>query len=287
VIGGTTFTLAQVQAFDGSQTVSTGEGTLTLDGYTGDSFGGTIDYTYTLDATIDNDSKSATGNDAVTLDHFDDSLAIQVNGVGGTTASDNLVIRAIDDTPTANDDGPFGVTEDATSVVSGNVLDNDDANADQSKSFVGWGSDAANQAAINALNTYGTLVQNADGSWSYTLDNSDPDTQALTSADSLSYALSYTMADADGDQDTADLTLTITGADDGATVVTAVAEGPDGTVYEAGLNPDGSDAASDSETTTGSFTVSASDGIQNVVIGGTTFTLAQVQAFDGSQTVST
>ncbi|WP_280548348.1 type I secretion C-terminal target domain-containing protein, partial [Halomonas sp. 11-S5] len=102
VIGGTTFTLAQVQAFDGSQTVSTGEGTLTLDGYTGDSFGGTIDYTYTLDATIDNDSKAVTGNDAVTLDHFDDSIAIQVNGVGGTTASDNLVIRAIDDAPVLN-----------------------------------------------------------------------------------------------------------------------------------------------------------------------------------------
>ena len=287
VIGGTTFTLAEVQAFDGTQTVSTGEGTLTLTDYTGDAMSGTINYSYTLDATIDNDSVVASGDDAVTLAHFDDSTEITVNGVGGSTASDDLVIRAIDDTPTANDDGPEAVTEDGTSVVSGNVLDNDDANADQVAAFVGWGDDQDNVDAIAALNTYGTLVQNGDGSWSYTLDNTDPDTQALDSSFSEDYVLTYTMADADGDEAPASLTITINGADDNASVVTAAAQGPDATVYEAGLNPDGSDAGSDSETTTGSFTVSATDGILNVVIGGTTFTLAEVQAFDGTQTVST
>ena len=288
VIGGTSFTLAQVQAFNGTQTVSTGEGTLTLDSYTGDSSGGTIAYTYELDATIDNDSKVASGDDAVTLAHFDDSVEITVNGVGGTTASDDLVIRAIDDTPTATDDGPESVTEDVgTGVVSGDVLSNDDANADQPESFVSWGSDQANLDAIAALNSFGTLVQNGDGTWSYTLDNSLATTQALTAADSTNYELTYTMADADGDQASATLTITINGADDNATVETAQAEGPDATVYEAGLNPDGSDAGSDSETVSGTFTVSATDGILSVVIGGTSFTLAQVQAFNGTQTVST
>src|SRR5204863_3407510 len=39
---------------------STGEGVLTLTGYTGTSFSGTVNYSYTLSATIDNDSKIPT-----------------------------------------------------------------------------------------------------------------------------------------------------------------------------------------------------------------------------------
>ncbi|MBV1931954.1 MAG: retention module-containing protein [Porticoccaceae bacterium] len=193
-----------------------------------------------------------------------------------------------DDGPTAVDDGPESVTEDVGSgVVSGDVLSNDDANADQSEVFVSWGADQANLDAIAALNTYGALVQNGDGTWSYTLDNSLATTQALTAADSTDYELTYIMADADGDQASATLTITINGANDEATVETVAATGPDGTVYEAGLNPDGSDAGADSEKESGTFTVSASDGILTVVIGGTTYTLAEVQAFNGSDTVNT
>ena len=213
------------------------------------------------------------------------SVGVVATDIDGDFATGIVNVEVSDDLPTANDDGPETVTEDATSFVSGNVLDNDDANADQAAAFVGWS--GADAATIATLNSFGTLVQNGDGSWSYTLDNSLATTQALTAADTMDYVLNYTMADADGDEDTATLTITIKGADDDATVETAQAEGPDATVYEAGLNPDGSDAASDSETVTGSFDVSASDGILTVVIGGTTFTLAEVQAFDGSDSVTT
>ena len=278
VIGGTVFTLAQVQAFATTNgVVNTGQGTLTLTGYSGTATGGTISYSYTLSATIDNDSVTPTGDDAVTAEHFDDSVALTVNGVGGTTASDDLVIRIVDDAPTANVDGPYGVTEDGVSSVGGDVLSNDASGADAPGVFVGWG--AGDATAIAGLNTYGTLTQNGDGTWSYVLDNGRAATQALTASDSLSYTLNYTMADADGDPSPSTLTITITGADDGASVETAVAEGPDATVYESGLEPAGSNAAADTETTDGTFTVSATDGIASVVIGGTVFTLAQVQAF--------
>ena len=68
------------------------------------------------------------------------------------------------------------------------------------------------------------------------------------------------------------MTIRIVGADDSAHV-TVSAEGADSTVYEHGLLtvPD------TSETDGGSFQVSASDGIKEVVIGGTTFSLAQLQ----------
>ena len=289
VIGGTTFTFAQVQAFNGTQTVNTGEGVLTLLSYTGTSFAGTVAYSYTLSATIDNDTKfGATATD------FDDSIALTVNGIGGTTANDNLVIRIIDDVPLATDDGSFAVVEDGTgalntpptSLISGNVLTNDVSGADTPKSFVAWDA-AGNAVEVAALGTYGTLLLNGDGTWSFTLNNALATTQALAAGETKTYTLGYTMQDADLDQDDAILTITITGAGDSATVVTAALNGPDQTVYEAGLNPNGSAAAGSSETVPGSFTVSATDGMLNVVIGGTTFTFAQVQAFNGTQTVNT
>ncbi|MEZ0271310.1 MAG: retention module-containing protein, partial [Methylophilaceae bacterium] len=223
----------------------------------------------------------------------DDPLSIQITAVatdsaGNTSAPAVFTITVDDDGPTAANDGPAGVTEDGTSVVSGNVLTNDASGADTAKVFDTWsavGHD--NSAALTELSKYGSLVQNGDGSWSYTLNNADADTQALTSASSLSYDLWYTMKDADGDPSPAKLTITITGANDNASVVTAATSGPDNTVFEAGLNPNGSNAASTSETSTGSFTVTATDGILNIVIGGTTYTLAQMQAFNGTQIVNT
>ncbi|WP_395446400.1 beta strand repeat-containing protein (plasmid) [Aminobacter sp. UC22_36] len=274
VIGGQSFTLAQIQAFATTNgTVNTGEGILTLTSYTGTATSGTVSYSYTLSATIDNDTKAgATGAG------FDDAVTLTVNGVGGTTASDDLVIRIVDDVPTAVNDGPYGVVEDGASSVSGNVLTNDISGADTPKAFGAWDA-AQDSAAVTALNSYGTLVQNGDGTWSYVLDNSRAATQALTASSNLSYTLHYTMTDADGDTSPATLTITITGANDSASVVTAALEGPDATVYEAGLNPNGSNAGATSETTGGSFTISATDGIQNIVIGGQSFTLAQIQAF--------
>lgn len=245
---------------------------------------GVVGDTATITATLNNNYDS---HPAINVDDLKalGSVGVVATDIDGDFATGIVNVEVSDDLPTANDDGPETVTEDATSFVSGNVLDNDDANADQAAVFVGWS--GADAATIATLNSFGTLVQNGDGSWSYTLDNSLATTQALTAADTMNYVLNYTMADADGDEDTATLTITIKGADDDATVETAQAEGPDATVYEAGLNPDGSDAASGSETVTGSFDVSASDGILTVVIGGTTFTLAEVQAFDGSDSVTT
>ncbi|MBU3568582.1 Ig-like domain-containing protein, partial [Polynucleobacter alcilacus] len=83
----------------------------------------------------------------------------------------------------------------------------------------------------------------------------------------------------DGDTSTQHVTITITGANDSASVTVAndvLANAPDSTVYEAGL-PTGSNAASNTETATGSFTVSASDGIKELVVGGTTLSLADLK----------
>jgi VCBS repeat-containing protein len=269
VVGGTTFTLAQMQAFGTTNgVVNTGEGTLRLTGF--NSATGVVNYSYTLAATIDNDSYAG-----ATPTAFDNTVLLTVNSVAGSIGSDELVVRIVDDSPHAVDDAGGTVTEDGAGSLSGNVLTNDVAGADQPKSFVAWS--ATDIAAVAALNTYGTLTQNANGTWSYVLDNSRAATQALGSAFNQDFTLNYTMQDADGDPSSAKLVITVKGAADSATVTTAAATGPDSTVYEAGL-PTGS-LHNGSHVAVGTFTATATDGIANIVVGGTTFTLAQMQAF--------
>ncbi|MFK4794994.1 VCBS domain-containing protein, partial [Sphingobium sp. ZW T5_29] len=183
------FTLAQMQAFGTTNgVVNTGEGTLRLTGYNAGT--GAVSYSYTLSATIDNDSKPG-----ATLTEFDDSVTLSVNGISGTTASDTLIVRILDDAPQAVDDVGGTLTEDVAGSLSGNVLTNDVAGADTPSSFVAWGADAA---AVAELNSYGALTQNSDGSWSYALDNSRAATQALGSGFSKDFTLNYSMQDADG-----------------------------------------------------------------------------------------
>ncbi len=59
---------------------------------------------------------------------------------------------------------------------------------------------AGDAAAIAQLSTYGTLTQNANGTWSYMLNNGQCGDAGADSASSLNYTLNYTMQDADGDR---------------------------------------------------------------------------------------
>lgn len=62
--------------------------------------------------------------------------------------------------------------------------------------------------------TYGTLTVNADGSYSYTLDNNNAAVRALNPSQTLSDVFTYTVADPLGLNDNAELTITITGTYD-------------------------------------------------------------------------
>ncbi|WP_254204349.1 retention module-containing protein [Aeromonas sp. FDAARGOS 1415] len=231
---------------------------------------GSVSYSYTL---LDNEAHAQPADDTALSESF--SVVLTDNDGDSTSASLDVVIR--DDVPSAKDDAGGSVTEDAAGSLSGSVLGNDFAGADTPAAFVGWSASGHdNTVALTALNTYGTFTQNPDGTWAYALDNTRVATQVLNASSSLSYDVWYTMTDADGDQSIAKLTVNIQGADDSAKV-TVAARGADTTVFEAGLNPNGSAAQTNAETDGSTFQVFASDGIKQLVIGGTTFTVAQLQ----------
>ncbi|WP_245195885.1 retention module-containing protein, partial [Aeromonas sanarellii] len=207
---------------------------------------GSVSYSYTLN---DNEVHNQPANDTALTESF--NVVLTDSDGDSTSASLDVVIR--DDIPSTKDDAGGTVTEDVASSLNGNVLSNDVVGADTPAAFAGWNASGHdNQTALTALNTYGTFTQNPDGTWAYELDNTRAATQALTAGSSLSYDVWYTMTDSDGDQSIAKLTINIQGANDTAKV-TVAAEGADSIVYEAGLNPDGSAAAGNSETDSDSF----------------------------------
>ena len=271
VIGGSTFDLDALKgaSADSPLLVNTVEGTLSVTGYSsGDDKTATISYSYTL-----NGAQTHGLPGSATDINLQDTVAVTVNGVGGTSADTELTITIVDDNPVAVDDDTRTVTEDgAVQSVTGNVLSNGDSNnADGPDLPAGFAWDA-NTAAMALLKTYGTLTLGSDGQYTFTLNNDSEAVQSLKASDTpIDATLTYTLTDADGDSSHASINIVINGTNDTAHV--AVAAGSDTDVLEHGLLS----VADTSEMAGGQFNVSASDGIKEVVIGSTTFSLADLQ----------
>ena len=142
-----------------------------------------------------------------------------------------ITINGSNDTPAAAADNNAGdpVTESGVNPgntpfagdpsAAGNVLTNDlDVDSGDTKTVV-----AVNGEALNVgqplIGTYGTLTLLANGSWSYALDNADPDTNALAQGQTATDVFTYTMADASGATSSASLTIAITGTNDAPDIV--------------------------------------------------------------------
>ena len=85
------------------------------------------------------------------------------------------------------------------------------------------------------MGSFGTLTLNADGSYSFVLDNAATQVQSLVPGESLSQDFSYTITDGDGDTSTATLTITVNGADDGVIINGLSGEGAEVVVSDANL----------------------------------------------------
>ncbi|MBS0453792.1 MAG: VCBS domain-containing protein [Proteobacteria bacterium] len=145
-----------------------------------------------------------------------------------STSELRVVIDGRNDDPIAHDDTATAV--EAGGVANGtpgvdprgNVLDNDTdvdsiANGEtrQVLSFTSTGTGQGANAGGTVQGTYGTLVINADGSYTYQVDNDNPTVQALRLAgETLTERFHYVMSDRAGAQSEANLIVTVQGAND-------------------------------------------------------------------------
>ena len=91
------------------------------------------------------------------------------------------------------------------------MLTNDlDVDTGDTKTVIAVNGSAANVGQL-LVGIYGTMTLLADGSWTYTLDPSDPDTIALPPDQTAVDSFTYTMRDALGATSSTTLDITVSG----------------------------------------------------------------------------
>ncbi|MGS1006142.1 retention module-containing protein [Achromobacter anxifer] len=278
-IGGTTLTVAELQALGTTPVVITGaQGTLTLTGY--DANTGKITYDYQQTGT----AKDHTAGDNSVTDKF----TVTVTDAANQVKSGDLEVLITDTAPQAKPD-TASVTEDTALTATGNVISGtgaDTLGADVTNVVgVAKGALPAGQNASGNVDTavngeYGKITLKADGTYSYELNNSDPRVNALLDGQQLKDTFTYTIRDADGDVSTTTITVTINGHTDGVPGVTV----PDANGVDVGNI---SIAENATQPVSGELTVTAPEGLATVKIGGTTLTVAELQALGTTPVVIT
>ncbi|WP_053146389.1 retention module-containing protein [Pseudomonas sp. P97.38] len=233
------------------QSITTALGnTLTITGFNATT--GVVSYSYTL---LDNEAHpNANGANSLS-----EQFSVVVTDDNGTTANGNLDVNIVDDVPKAVDDSNAATASETHLTLTGSVLTNDTQGADQVAS--------GPVTPGTFTGTYGTLVLNADGSYTYTLNTTDADFKGLHGGGNGSETFTYTLTDADGDTSTANLVLQVHNNDDPVIITGLDTDGGELTVQEKNLS-DGSSPDAPALTQNGTFTVTALDGVQTLSVGG-------------------
>jgi VCBS repeat-containing protein len=159
------------------------------------------------------------------------TITIRATSADGSFSTQSLTINLFNQNegPTAVNDNPVaveagGVSNGAPGTnPTGNVLTNDtDPDGGDTLTVVGVAAgmpaSAAGQVGLTIAGQYGSIRVNADGTYLYNLDNSNPAVQALrTTSDTLTDTFTYTMTDLAGIQSTARISILVTGANDDPT----------------------------------------------------------------------
>ncbi|GAP95481.1 Ig-like domain-containing protein [Leptolyngbya sp. NIES-2104] len=119
---------------------------------------------------------------------------------------DSTPPTVVADTGTATESGVA-----TGSNTTGNVLSNDTSAS--IVSAISFGS-TSGTVGVGVSGAYGDLMLNADGTYTYVIDNENADVQALQLGSSLTEEFTYTTQDAAGNSSTSSLTITIAGAND-------------------------------------------------------------------------
>ncbi|WP_176494055.1 VCBS domain-containing protein, partial [Cobetia sp. 5-25-4-2] len=224
------------------------------DGIAIDPASGEISGTLSADASIGGDNGD--GSYTVTLTATDENGATVTTTFTWSVA--NVAPEAYDNVADLEE----GVATGDTSTTTGNVLtdaepdtDTDGGNDSDALivSGIGAGANAGTASAVDTevTGTYGSITIAEDGSYTYTLDNTDADVQALAVGESLNETFTYQISDGQGGFDTALLTITINSTNDAPVIDIDVDDSASASLTEtdATLNASGTLSVSDVDTT--------------------------------------
>ena len=215
-------------------------------------------YTYTLTAPATTTPHADDGANTLT-----ETFTYQATDSLGNIVTSTIVVSIVDDVPNAMNDSNANTASETQLTLTGNVLTNDVQGAD----VVATGPNAGPITPATIVGTYGTLVLNANGTYTYTLDANDADFKNLHGGGNGTETFAYTITDSDGDTSTANLVLNILNNDDPVVLNGLDVNGGELTVYEKNLS-DGTSPDTPALTQSGTFTVTALDGLQTLTVGG-------------------
>ncbi|WP_028629719.1 retention module-containing protein [Metapseudomonas resinovorans] len=177
-----------------------------------------------------------------------------------------VVVPPVNGVPVAEDDAQ--TVEEGGEGVQGNVLDNDDGGPDLPTQFLSWQAPGASSGPNGSLlvsTPYGVVTLNPDGSYNFELANGTPAVEGLGEGETVNIDFGYSIQDGNGDQSSANLTITIVGQNDVPTVEVNFpnAEGGVVRVFERGL-PGGSSEGDGSNVVHGTFTIRDPDGLDKL-----------------------
>lgn len=231
-------------------------------------------YSYAVD-NLNADVQALRQSSDLLLERFTYTISDNATPAEIDTAEIIVLIRGQNDNPVAADDSETAIEAGGVNNnvpgkdPTGNVLENDsdvdggevlsdlpahdygETRAVSSvRTGIETGTGTAGSLGVELRGTYGWLTLNADGNYSYRLDNAMTEVQQLRIGNTLADAFSYTVIDADGTEDRATLNITIEGAND-----TPVAVNDSNIAVEAGgilnailgSNPTGNVLANDSD----------------------------------------
>jgi len=155
------------------------------------------------------------------------SFDYTVSAGGSTeTASVSVSVKPVNDPPIAVVD--TNTIEEGTTAVTGNVTpgtagQDSDVDGTFSVTGVAAGTPASASGNVGSVvdGTYGSLVLNADGTYTYTLDNTRPATNALGTGQHATETFTYTITDDSKASASTTLTITVDGANDAPTTTAA------------------------------------------------------------------
>ena len=185
-------------------------------------------YSYAVDNTNSAVQALRTSSDTLT-DVFTYTM-VDANGLASTTQI-TVTIQGANDAPVAFNDAGTAVEAGGTangtagSNATGNVLTNDtDVDTGDTKTVhgvaAGVQASATGSVASSVMGNYGSVNIAANGSYTYTVDESNATVQALrTSGQSITDVFTYSVIDAGGLTHVAQLTITIQGANDAPTPI--------------------------------------------------------------------